>query len=231
MIDLLLINPGEQAQALVSALSVNNVSYQIITTNGQMFAYPPSLDVLDLNTNPWDRSQQYKSSIAWNVSGQRWLDGISEQVVLNNKPLIDRKEHYLTNKFEVELGKMFNILSYKGRHVIIDAFVYKNAKWNIIKDQTTPFFVNGVEDAFTFLDAAGILNGPSQVFIEPNGKVHVRLVPKNITVDSASTRKFLEIWPYLLTLEVEQPKKAILAFYSWVERTGPSKQFQLANGL
>jgi len=231
MIDLLLLNPGEQAQALVSALSVNNVNYQIVTTNGQMFAYPPSLDVLDLNTNPWDKSQIYKSSIAWNVNGQRWLDGISDQVVLNNRPLIDRKENYITNKFEVELGKMFNILSYKGRHVIVDAFVYKNATWNIIKDQTTPFFVNGVEDAFTFLDTVGILNGPSQVFIEPSGKVSVRLVPKNITVASASTRKFLEIWPYLLTLEVEQPKKAILAFYNWVERTGSAKQFQLASGL
>ena len=173
MIDLLLLNPGEQAEPLARALSANNVSYQIVTTNGQMFGYPAELNVLDLNTNPWDKAQQYKSGIAWNTGGQRWLDGISDQIWLHNKPLVDRTANYLTSKFEVELGKMFNILSYKGRHVIVDAFVYKDAKWNVIKDQTLPFFVNGVEDAFTFLDAAGILNGPSQVFIEPSGKVSV----------------------------------------------------------
>jgi hypothetical protein len=108
--------------------------------------------------------------------------------------------------------------------------VYKDAKWSLIKDQTLPFFINGVESAFAFLDSVGILNGPSQVFIEPNGTVSVRLVPK-INTTKVSTRSFLDIWPYVLTLEVEQPKKAILAFYSWVERTGPAKQFQLETGL
>lgn len=230
MIDLLLLNPGEQAESLCRVLDANKVSYQIVTTNGQMFAYPPELNVIDLNTNPWDKSQIYKSGIAWNNGGQRWLDGISEQVILNNKPIVSRKEYYLTNKFEVELGKMFNILSYKGRHVIIDAFVYKDAKWNLIKDQTLPFFINGVESAFTFLDKVGILNGPSQVFIEPDGKISIRMVPK-INTQKISTRTFLDIWPYVLTLEVEQPKKAILAFYSWAERTGPSKQFQIETGL
>jgi hypothetical protein len=231
MIDLLLVNPGEQTESLIKVLSACNVSYQIATTNSQMFDYPPELNVLDLNNSAWDQEQVYKSAIAWHNSGQQWLDNISNQVILNNKPLANRKEHYLTTKFEVELGKMFNILSYKGRHAIVDAFVYKDAKWNIIKDQTLPFFVNGVEDAFAFLDKAGILNGPSQVFIEPTGKVHVRLVPKNLAAKNVSTRNFLEIWPHLLTLEVEQPKKAILAFYSWIERTGHAKQFQLANGL
>jgi hypothetical protein len=230
MIDLLLLNPGEQAEHLCRALVANKISYQIVTTNGQMFAYPPELETLDLNTNPWDKSQKYKSGIAWNSSGQRWLDGISDQIILNNRPIVDRKEYYLTSKFEVELGKLFNILSYKGRHVIVDAFVYKDAKWSLIKDQTLPFFINGVESAFAFLDSVGILNGPSQVFIEPNGTVSVRLVPK-INTTKVSTRSFLDIWPYVLTLEVEQPKKAILAFYSWVERTGPAKQFQLETGL
>lgn len=231
MIDLLLLNPGAEAEPLARILDANKLTYQVVTTNEQMFAYPPELNALNLNSNQWDREQKYKSAIAWNFGGQQWLDTISDRIVLHNKPLIDRKPHYLTDQFEIELGRMFNILSYKGRHVIIDAFVFKNAKWNIIKDQTLPFFINGVEDAFAFLDTVGILNGPSQVYIEPNGKVHVRLVPKANTSAKTSTRNFLDIWPYLLTLEVEQPKKAVLAFYSWVERTGSSKQFQLGNGL
>jgi hypothetical protein len=230
MIDLLLLNPGEHAESFCQVLTANNVSYQIVTTPGQMFAYSSELEVFDLNVNPWDYTQQYKSGISWNRGGQKWLDHVSEQIVLNNKPLNNRISHYLLNKFEVELGKMFNILSYKGRHVLIDAFVYKNNKWHLIKDQTLPFFVNGVESAFTFLDSVGLLNGPSQVFIEPDGKISIRMIPK-INTQKISTRTFLDIWPYVLTLEVEQPKKAILAFYSWVERTGPAKQFQLETGL
>lgn len=231
MIDLLLVNPESRTDDLISALSVHNITVQIAKTSGKTFEYANNLNVIDLDKSQVYQDQGFISAIAFDYHGQLWLDSISNQIWLHNKPLVDRTANYLTSKFEVEFGKMFNILSYKGRHVIVDAFVYKDAKWNVIKDQTLPFFVNGVEDAFTFLDAAGILNGPSQVFIEPSGKVHVRLIPKAIDFSKTSTRNFLDIWPHLLTLEVEQPKKAILAFYSWVERTGPSKQFQLANGL
>jgi hypothetical protein len=231
MIDLLLVNPGAQAETLTRVLTANHVSYQIVTTGEQTFAYPAELTVIDLNATVWNSVQQYKSAIAWNVKGQLWLDNISSQVVLHNRPLLDRKETYLIKPFEIELGKVFNVLSYKGRHVIIDAFVYKDAKWNIFKDQSQPFFINGVEDAFKFLDLMGILNGPSRVFVEPGGKVYVQLVPKATDANKISSRNFLDIWPYLLTLEVQQPKKAILAFYSWAERTGPSKKFQLDNGL
>lgn len=231
MIDLLLLNPGEQAETFGQTLTKNNVSYQIVITNGQMFAYPPELRILDLNTNPWDKSQQYKSGIAWTNGGQRWLDGISDQIVLHNKPLIDRNKYYMLNKFEVELGKMFNILSYQGQHVLIDAFVYKDAKWNLIKDQTLPFFTNGVESAFTFLDSVGVRNGPCKVFIEPDGKLSIRMVPKAIGPANISTRSFLDIWPTILSLEETKPASARLAFYSWVVRTGPAKQFQIETGL
>jgi len=231
MIDLLMLNPGAQAGPLARALDANNVSYQIVTTSGQMFAYPPELSILDLNTNPWDRLQIYKSALSWTNGGQRWLDGLANQIILHNKPLVDRSEYYLATKFESELGKMFNILSYKGQHVIIDAFVYKDAKWNLIKDQTLPFFVNGVESAFTFLDSVGILNGPCQVFIEPNGKLSIRMVPKVISPANTSTRSFLDIWPIVLALEAEDSTEASTVFHSWIERTGPAKQFQLEIGL
>lgn len=230
MIDLLMLNPGAQAGPLVRALEAGNVSYQILTTAGQMFAYPPGLNILDLNTSPWDRSKIYKSALSWTNGGQRWLDSLDDQIVLHNKPVIDRAEHYLSNKFEFELGKLFNTISYKGQHVIIDAFVYKNAKWNVIKDQTLPFFINGVESAFTFLDSVGILNGPCQVFIEPSGKSMIRMVPKALGPVNISTRSFIDIWPTILSLEDTKPASARLAFYSWIVRTGPAKQFQLEIG-
>lgn len=231
MIDLLLINPGAQAIALAQALSANKVSYLVVITSGQMFAYPSDIEVLNLNNSAWDRESQYQSAIAWDGVGQRWLDGISNQVILNNRPLVDRKPYYLATKFETDLGKMFNILSYKGEHVVIDAFVYKDSKWSLIKDQTLPFFVNGIESAFAFLDSVGVLNGPSQVFVKPDGTIHIRLIPKAIDSAKISTRSFLDIWPYILTLEADQPKKARLAFYSWIVRTGSTKKFQLDSGL
>ena len=228
MIDLLLINPGGQAVPLARALDAHLVSYQIVTTMGQMFGYPAHLNVLNLNNSAWDREIQCKSVMAWNRSGQKWADTIDEQVVLNNRPLIDRTAYYLTEKFEVEPVKMFNIISYKCKHVIVDAFVYKDAKWNLLKNQTLPFFVDGVESAFTFLDRVGIANGPSQVFIEPDGKISVRLVPKPMESAKLSTRSFLDIWPLMLLLDSNQ---ASIAFNDWVEKTGPAKQFQLASGL
>ena len=230
MIDLLMLNPGARAGPLARALDANNVSYQIVTTAEQVFAYPPELSILDLNTTSWDRSKIYKSALSWTIGGQRWLDSLDDQIILHNKPVADRSEHYLTSKFDVELGRMFNILSYKGQHVIIDAFVYKDAKWNLIKDQTLPFFINGVERAFTFLDSVNILNGPCQVFIEPGGKLSIRMVPKDSSPVKISTRRFLDIWPLILSLEVEKPASARLAFYSWIVRTGPAKQFQLEIG-
>ncbi len=228
MTDLLLINPGPQAIALTRALSANNLSYLVVTTSGQMFAYPPNLEVLNLNNSAWDRETQYKSVLAWSGPGQRWADTINDQVLLHNRPLIDRKAYYLSHKFEIELGKMFNIISYNCKHVIIDAFVYKDAKWGMIKDQNRPFFVDGVESAFAFLDRVGIANGPSQVFIEPDGKISVRLVPKAIDAVSVSNRNFLDIWPLVLALDTKQ---ASIAFDDWIEMTGPAKKFQLASGL
>jgi hypothetical protein len=231
MIDLLMLNPGAQAGPLVRALEAGNGSYQILTTAGQMFAYPPGLNILDLNSSPWDRSKIYKSALSWTTGGQRWLDGLDNQILLHNKPVADRTEHYLTSKFKSELGKLFNTISYKGQHVIIDAFVYKDAKWNLIKDQTLPFFIDGVESAFAFLDSIGIQNGPCQVFIEPQGKAMIRMVPKDLGTANISTRSFIDIWPTILSLEEAKPASAKLAFYSWIVRTGPAKQFQLDNGL
>jgi hypothetical protein len=231
MIDLLLLNPGTQAAPIVDALSATNGSYQIVTTAGQMFAYPPDLHILDLNTNPWDRSQIYKSAMSWTNGGQRLLDSLNDQIILHNTPVIDRSAYYLTSKFEFELGRVFNILSYKGQHVIIDASFYKNAKWNLIKDQTLPFFINGVESAFAFLDNIGILNGPSRVFIEPDGKLGIRMIPKDNNTAKISTRRFLDIWPTILSLEAAKPVSATRAFFSWIVQTGPANQFQLEIGL
>jgi len=111
MIDLLLINPESRTDELISALSVHNITVQIAKTSGKVFEYADNLNVIDLDKSQLDSTQIFKSAIALDYHGQLWLDGISNQVILNNRPLVDRTANYLTSKFEVELGKMFNILS------------------------------------------------------------------------------------------------------------------------
>ena len=222
MIDLLLINPRGHAQALAHALSANNSSYQIVTTPGELFDYPTELQVINLDASQWDKTQKYKSAIAYNSKGQHWLDDISDQIVLNNRPIKDRAQYYLNNTFEVELGKLFNVLSYRGRHVLINASIYTDSKFNLIQDQLEPAFKDQVESVFEFLDSVGVLNGPSQVFIKPDGTVLIKLVPHGATT---TNRKFWNIWPKILLLEIDQPKKALLTFYGWTSNAGSAKKF------
>lgn len=222
MIDLLLINPGEHASALARALAANNTSYQIVATPGELFNYPAELQVTDLNASSWSNEQKYKSAIAFNSKGQHWLDNISDQIILNNRPINDRAQYYLNNTFDVEFGKMFNVLSYRGRHALINASIYTDSKFNLIQDQSLQSFKDEVENVFEFLDRVGVLNGPSQVFIKPDSTVLIKLVPHGATV---SNRKFWNIWPRILLLEIDQPKKAFLTFYGWVSNTGSAKQF------
>lgn len=231
MIDLLLINPKESATALVRALATNNISYQIVATPGETFVYAIELQVIDLSTAQWDDTKKYKSAVAYNKEGQRWLDNISDQVTLHNRPIKDRTQYYINdiNAIKADHVKMFNLISYKGRHVLVDASVCIDSKFNLIQDQLEPAFENEVENVFAFLDDIGVLNGPCQVFIKPDSTMLVRLAPSSPTAQT--NRKFWHIWSKIILLEIDQPKKAILTFYGWINHTGSAKRFQLETGL
>lgn len=158
MIDLLLINPNEHAQEIVDALSAYNLSYQIVTTSGSMFPYNAGLKVLDLNTNPWLKDEKFKSAIAWRRKGQQFLDGITElgQVVLSNDSVDNRHDQMLTAPLTEELATVYNFVSFNSRHVVLDAFVFKDGSWKILRDHNLNFYKNRLSVSLSYLKSMGI---------------------------------------------------------------------------
>lgn len=177
MIDVLLINPNEHAHDIVRVLSTNNISYLIVTTNGNMFAYPKEMNVLNMNTESWVKEETFKIGLAWGLKSYLFLKGVTElgQVILKNNFSDKIDESYQITPFNTNDGRLYNIMSYKGVHVVTDAFAFINNKWATLKDHSTKFYTGGADIAYQFLDTNGILNGPSQVFVHPNGNVTTRL--------------------------------------------------------
>ncbi len=177
MIDVLLINPNEHAHELVRVLSTNNVSYLIVTTSGNMFGYPDDMNVINLNLEPWVKDEQFKIGLAWGVTGYKFLKGVTElgQILFNNNFSDSIVDSYQTAPFRETNGKLYNVVSFKGVHAIIDGFAFVGNKWVTLKDHSTKFYTDGVDAVYKFLDENGILNGPSQLFVGPTGTVTVRL--------------------------------------------------------
>lgn len=226
MIDLLLINPNEHAQEIVDALSACNLSYQIVTTSGSMFPYNAGLKVLDLNTNPWLKDEKFKSAIAWGKKGQQFLDGITAlgQVLLSNKNVEGRTDQILVNSLNSEFTTVYSFVSFNNQHVVLDAFVFKDGNWKILKDHNLKFYKDRLSASLTFLKSMGVKNGPCKVFVTAQGKTYIQLSYRTAKV---STRKFVEIWPVILSSEYPA-----IDFAAWIIETGMSDEtFYLATGL
>lgn len=228
MIDILLVNPKEHADLYMRVLLGKNLTVQIVQTPDSLFNYQP--EYAAITTVPNDVT--YKSAIAWNKSGQLLINSmLPEQILLHNLGNVGMMQNYITAPFDVEDGQIFNIVSYKGRHILIDVMLFKDGMWNLAADQNSAKFTDTVETVFEYLDTNGILNGPSQIFVDVNGSCSLKLAPLRANNKQYSTRNFLEIWPLILGLEETNPKKALNEFYSWVSRTGSSKKFQLLGSV
>lgn len=224
MIDLLLINPNEHAEEIVHALSAYKVSYLVITTNGNMFAYPAHINVLNLNNNPWPKEEKFKSAIAWGWKGQQFLNGITKlgQVVMSNN-LGSANGRLLVDPVNEELSTVFSFVSLDGYHAVVDAFVYKNDSWNVFKDHSLKFYKDRLSRSIDFLNESNIQHGPSKVFITPGGQTYLQLSYKTT---KASKRKFVDVWPALLASNYPTVDFAI-----WINETGNSNlEFHLATG-
>jgi len=228
MIDLLLVNPEVHADSYMHVFAGKNLTVQIVQTHESMFVYPAEYNTI-MVLSP---DETYKSAIAWNKPGQLLIESmLPNQILLKNLGNVGATSNYTEATVEVENTQLFNIVSYKGRHVLLDAILFKDAKWGLVTNQKSAEFVNSIEAVFDHLDTTGILNGPSQVFLEANGTYYIKLAPLRAVDDRYSTRNFLEIWPLILGLEETNPKKALNEFYSWVARTGSSKKFQLLGSV
>lgn len=226
MIDVLLINPNEHAEEIVHALSAYNLTYIIVTTSGSMFPYGNNLHVLDLNTNPWLKDEKFKSAIAWGKKGQQFLDGITAlgQVVLSNKNVEDRIEQLLLAPLNEELSTVYNFVLFNNHYVVLDAFVFKDNRWKILKNHNLKFYKDRLAVSISFLKSMGVQNGPCKIFVTAQGKTYLQLSYKTT---KPSARKFVDIWPIILSSEYPA-----IEFAAWSTNTGLSDdEFYLANDL
>lgn len=224
MIDVLVFNPTKDVDAVISFLKKNNLSYGIYHAPNVLYAYDSSIDVKVLGEiNEEDR---FTSILAF--GGYGWLDYYSSQVLLANNN-VDRSESYAP--FIPNLGCVsFNFVSYKGKHVLLDAFILKQDKWLVFgKNQTGDYFASRIKKAQEFLDKNGVVNGPSQVYVQPGLQMSLALKPRTLAghgVNRTSTKAFADIWPTIVTLESNgSPDKAKMAFDIWAEMHGPVDQF------
>jgi len=224
VIDFLLVNPGEHANDVVHALRQYNLSHLIISTNGYVFPYTNlDLNVLDLNSNPWNRNDKFMSSMAWTRHGKNFIDGIEhyDQIVMSNPPLRTRKDSRLTFEFTKDKGRMFDVVSYKGRHVVTDASVYIDSKWSVLHNFELPFFKNGVAGTFKFLNNLQIVNGLNRVFVDVDGNRYLGTTINKL-MSTTSRRNFIDIWPKLVSLEATNSALAKEEFSNWVSTSGKS---------
>jgi hypothetical protein len=226
MIDLLLVNPTANATKFIDYLEERKLTYKIVVTGGAMLGYVPQEHLIDLNINPIDTESTYKSAIAWNFAGQRFVEAINSQIVLANTPH-QLKERLVSNAVDVpkvENSTIFETVTCKGKHVLLSAMIYKNGKWILFKDQAHPFFVDNVKRAFTELDSIGVLNGPALVFLCPTDKTcSIKLHPVDSDyIYNSVTNHFFDVW--LPVLSASNPREA---FDDWVERNGSNKTYQL----
>jgi len=216
MIDLLLVNPKEHADEILRVFDEQKLTVHIVD------------DIAEFNLIT--DGTTYKSAIAWGASGQTLVDNLSSQILLKNVQSDLRTQHYLKVTPAVENCRLYNIMSYKGRHVLLEAFIFKAGQWLTFKNQSLPFFNNGVEQSFNILDNNGIINGPTQVYLNEDNSYQLELSlidMKKLNLLSRSLRDPMEVWPMVLAVETTNPKKALHTYYDWVERTGSSKKYPI----
>ena len=233
---LLLIDPSEIASRVIPLFTKSQQQVGVVISKGSSLGDASKnidtakVKLFDLNKEAWNSDIKVVSAIAWSKTGHEFLESISNQVSLANisdtgsKKI--RAEQYMNQP--PNDGTIFiDTLSYKGRHVVMSVWKFINGQWKLFQDFSTSEFVDAIEHAWTNLDAAGIINGPSQSYLS-DGVIKLKFHPTNAAYAASQTlvtRHWIEIWPTVLAHEETNPKKAFNSYYDWVERSGSSKRF------
>jgi len=235
---LLIINPSEMALRLVKTgvdtktkdkfniTVLVTTEYQKPTPSKEVFEVENNATLIDLRREEWDYKAKFTSAIAYDFSGQSFLEGIQSQILLNN---IDanpnRLGFYYKNK--PNLGEcLIECISYQGRHIVIQCIKFGekaevettfDSKWDDI-----------TETLFAYLDKQEVINGPSQVYFNVNAEpIGMRLHPSNIPYTDqlkATSRHWWDTWPSVVLLRNDSPNIAFRKFYEWSTKTGKTSK-------
>lgn len=241
----LIVNPSEMVLRLVKpgveTKTGEKFEITIATTPDYQTQFPSASDfektynakLIDLRKDAWDSELKFTSAVAYNLTGQSFIEDHQGQILLNNvefNPI--RMEHYYKDKpqpgdFIVET------LSYNGRHIIVQCIKFTSGI-QVETELETEHWASIAEKVASYLDEHKVINGPSQVYFGPTNEINgLRLHPCNISyVEQLKTtgRHWWDAWPTVTMLHKDKPNQAFRKFYEWAERTGKtSKIYHLGN--
>ena len=235
---LLVINPSEITLRLVRAgvdtktedtfnvtvLITSEVSRSI--PSKEVFKVENNANLIDLRKEEWDSSLKFSSAIAYEYYGQRFLENIQSQILLNNvESNTKRLESYYNNKPESG-GFLVESITYCGRHIVIQCIKFNNG--TEVKNEFDTEWEEIAQTLFNYLDQHQIINGPSQVYFNANNEpIGLRLHPSNIPYADqlkATSRHWWDAWPSVLLLQKDSPNIAFRKFYEWSTRTGETSK-------
>lgn len=231
MIDLLLVNPGEQRYQRLESFKKAGLNCKVLLTLGFQKA---ANYVLPEDIVLFKNISSVTTAIGFGARGLDIVEDLNSlgKIILGNSKDADK----IKNRKDLRLVRdpaagdwILEFTSYKGRHVLCHAMFYHPSwGWKMIirSKQDLPFFSNLVEDAIEFLDNLGILNGPTQVNFSSQQEFNIRpnFGGKTIKVPA---KQFDLIWPAVLSKESVDPRLAMSAFYNWAEENGSSKRFEV----
>lgn len=233
MIDLLLINPHETAYNMLLDFKSQGLACKALVTPGY------ASEALFVNEEDRVRLKEISTvttAMAFGQNGQSIAEELNSagKVVLGNLSTPSRFQKRLQSFYQhdtkVKTGTwLFEIVSFKGRHVLCYSKFYNEAYgWKFIDrtKQDLPFFSGRIEEVFEYLDTMGVLNGPTQVYIDNESKFSIRFCPRIQDVKQLQ-KHFSHIWPEVLAQEKKDTKLAMSAFYSWADRFGSAKRFDI----
>lgn len=235
MIDLLLINPHETAYNALLPFKSQGLTCKAVLTPG----YVNEAHFVDLQDRILIKDvDTVTSAMAFGQNGQRIVEELNSagKVVLGNLSTPSRFQKRLQDYFnfdtKVKTGTwLFETVSFKGRHVLCYSKFYNEAYgWKFIgrSKQDLPFFSSRIEEVFEYLDSMGVLNGATQVYIDNESKFSIRFCP-GIQNSEKLQKHFSHIWPEVLVQEKKETRLAMSAFYSWADRFGSAKRFDIAS--
>lgn len=232
MIDLLLINPHKKAYNTLLAFKAQGLTCKAVITPGY------ANEALFVNEE--DRVQLKEistatSAIAFGKNGQNIVEELNSagKITLGNSSTPARFQKRLQDYFNfdtpIKTGTwIFETVSFKGRHVLCYSKFYDEAYgWLSIdrSKQDLPSFSGRIEELFEYLDDTGVLNGPTQVYVDGESKFSIRFC-FGVQQTEKLQKHFSKIWPEVLAREKKDTKLAMMSFYSWAERYGSSKRFE-----
>lgn len=236
MIDLLLVNPYKNAYNVLLDFKAQGLTCKAALTPGYVkeAEFVDQEDRIHLN-----EVTTVTTALAFGKNGQNIVEELNSAGIITlgnvSTPACFQKrlQDYFNHDTLVKTGTLlFETVSFNGRHVLCYSAFYNEAyEWKFISRDTQdlPVFSERIEEVFEYLDAMGILNGPTQVYIDSESNFAIKCCCGSLQDPKQLQKHFVHIWPKILAAQEKKDTKLTMsAFYSWADQFGSTKRFSLS---